>query len=198
MDQKTDPRATANPSRAHEVAVERLIELASEPKGSAPNAPKGSAGSTSRPTGPGTPPKDNRLVQMTESPMWKTLSQFKGLLPYASRLMPLLELAGRAAQATSPAASNELRQGLVELQTSQSDLQLAVRDQTKQLRRFEDQVTRLTDSAEKIARDQSELAENVRSIRSLVRGAAIFLGLLLIALLGMAGYLVYLLSLRHG
>jgi hypothetical protein len=179
-----DTRLNAAPSRAHASAVDRLIELASDrqPQPDAVHEP--------------TPASHEILVppieakELANDPMWKTLLQFKGILPYVARLLPLLDLDGGHTQTTSLTISTELKKDVTDLQTTQRDLRVAMQDQTLQLKRFEDQLVRIREASEKSSFENSELVEDVRSMHALVRNMAISLGLLLLVLIGMVAYLV--------
>jgi hypothetical protein len=179
-----DTRLNAAPSRAHESAVDRLIELASDskPQSEAVHEPN--------------PASQEILVPPTEAkefandPMWKTLMQFKGLLPYVARLLPLLDLNGGHTQTTSLTISTELKKDVTDLQTTQRDLRVAMQDQTLQLKRFEEQLVRVREASEKSSFESSELVEDIKSMHALVRNMAISLGVLLLALIGMVAYLV--------
>jgi hypothetical protein len=121
--------------------------------------------------------------------MWKMLLQFKGVLPYVARLLPLLDLG--ASHAQTSALSTEVKHQVGELQTSQRDLRLTLQDQTLQLKRFEEQVTRMREATEKNAFEHSELVEDVKSIHTLVKTVTGVLGALLVILIVMVGILLF-------
>ncbi|MBT9331834.1 hypothetical protein [Paracidobacterium acidisoli] len=174
--------------RRGESAVDRLIELATDEKPSAA-APKEIERAPHEffVNVPDTGAHDGKDLE--ENPMWKMLLQFKSVLPYVARLLPLLDLG--AAHAQSSALSTEVKQHVGELQTSQRDLRLALQDQTLQLKRFEEQVTRVREATERNAFEHSELVEDVKSIHSLIRTVTGVLGTLLVILIVMVGFLIF-------
>jgi hypothetical protein len=163
---------------AHASAVDRLIELASDEK-------------------PAQRPADIMASDMLaieepksseENAMWKALLQIKAFLPYVSRLLPLLDLGLGHAQSSS--ATNELRENVTALQSTQRDLRVSVQDQTLQLKRVEENLTRMREVSEKNAFEHAELVEDVKSIGNLVRVVGAGLAILLIVLILMVGALL--------
>lgn len=119
-------------------------------------------------------------TKKTRAGLLQSLGKLKPLLPILSgglrmvdhvafqALAQLVNLA-TGASATVSAAQEELHQGLSEIQSNHRELHLQVQDQTVELRRIEDQVTLLRQSVERHATEQSQLAENVRSLGNLIR-----------------------------
>ncbi len=189
-----DAKLTTGPSRAHESAVDRLIELASDSK---PAAEEATAKAQEIETLPSVQllerPSVDDLKELAQDPMWKTLLQFKGWLPFITRVLPLLDMASGHSQASSSTAialSNDLKQGMSGLQKSQQDLRITLQDQTLQLKRFEDQVARMREATEKNSLEHSELVEDVKSMQSSFRNLLVVMILLLLGLIGMVGYLL--------
>jgi cell division protein FtsX len=112
----------------------------------------------------------------------------KAVLPYISRLLPLLDLGLGHAQSSS--ATNELRENVTALQSTQRDLRVSVQDQTLQLKRVEENLTRMREVSEKNAFEHAELVEDVKSIGNLVRVVGAGLAILLIVLILMVGALL--------
>jgi HAMP domain-containing protein len=110
-------------------------------------------------------------------------------LPYIARL---LEMSSPTQQSTglSTEVRNEMRQSVGALEASQRDLRLAVQDQTVEMKRIEESVTRTREASERNAAEVTELAEDVRSMRSLVKVA---LGILVMLFVTLIGLLVFLL-----
>jgi hypothetical protein len=165
-------------STQHASAVDRLIELASDEK-------------------PAQRPADIMASDMLaieepksseENAMWKALLQIKAVLPYVSRLLPLLDLGMGHAQ--SSGATHELRENVTALQATQRDLRVSVQDQTLQLKRVEENLTRMREVSEKNAFEHAELVEDVKSIGNLVRVVGAGLAILLIVLILMVGALL--------
>jgi hypothetical protein len=154
-----------------ESAVDRLIELASDEKTSSRNTEMALE-----------EPKDPNA-------MWKALLQLKSVLPYVSRFLPLLELIG-VGQAQNTGISKELRENVTSIQTSQREVRVAVQDQSLEIKRLEDQITRLRETSEKNNFEHAELVEDVKSIGSLIRAVGAGLAILLVVLILMVGALL--------
>jgi hypothetical protein len=164
------------PSPARESAVDRLIELASDEKPAARPAEMVALEE----------PKDSDA-----NAMWKALLQLKSVLPYISRFAPLLDLIGAGlGQAQNAGVSKELRENVTSIQTSQREIRLAVQDQALEIKRLEDQISRLREAAEKNNFEHAELVEDVKSIGSLIRAVGAGLAVLLVVLILMVGALL--------
>jgi hypothetical protein len=188
-----DSKLTTSPSRAHESAVDRLIELASTSKPGQDSVLEVQEMETVHSVQLLERPSVDDLKELAQDPMWKTLLQFKGWLPFITRVLPLLDMASGHSQSSSSTAialSNDLKQGVNDLQKSQQDLRITLQDQTLQLKRFEDQVARMRESTEKNSIEHSELVEDVKSMQSSFRNLLIVVMLLLLGLIGMVGYLL--------
>jgi hypothetical protein len=174
-DETTKPERPREPRRnaQHESAVDRLIELASDAKPAA--KPAGALALKE--------PKDS-----DQNGMWKALLQLKALLPYASRLLPLLEIVGVSLPQNS-GPFKELRESVAGIQTGQRELRLALQDQTLEIKRLEEEIVRLREASEKAALEQAGLIKDVKSIGALLRFTVAGLAVLLIALLATVGAL---------
>lgn len=123
--------------------------------------------------------------------MWRVLLQLRVLLPYLSRLVPLLD--GSSHQ--SAAQSQELHQGLADVQSGHRELRAHLQDQTVQMKRVEEQLERLRETTERNTLEQQELIEDLKSFAGTIKSLA-FLGILL--LLTNVGLVIYLVvRLRH-
>jgi hypothetical protein len=180
-------RKSAPASGGNASAVDRLIELASDKKPAAKQTEVLALNEPNLSENRGEPfngePKD-----ADESAMWKVLLQFKSVLPYVSRLLPLLDLG--IGQAQNAGVSNELRQNVTSIQTGQRDVRIAVQDQALQLKRVEEQLARMREASEKNVYEQTELVEDVKSIGNLVRAVGAGLAVLLVILILMVGALL--------
>jgi hypothetical protein len=99
-------------------------------------------------------------------------------------LAHLLNLADGTNTASS-VAHEELRQGLVDLQSSQRELHLQDQNQTVAMQRLEDQITLLRQSTERNVARHDELLAKVNSLNNLVRGIGAGLAILLIILIAL-------------
>lgn len=123
--------------------------------------------------------------------MWRVLLQLRVLLPYLSRLVPLLD--GSAAQVT--AQTHEFQHGLTEVQSGHRELRVQLQDQTVQLKRVEEQLERLRETTERNTLEQQELIEDLKSFAGSIKALAALGFVLLLANGGLVIYL--LLRLRH-
>jgi hypothetical protein len=169
---------------AGESAVDRLIALAQQKP-----ARPGSA-SMNDPTDLETIPLGLPSPRELEhNPMWKALLQLRAFLPYVARL---LEMSNPSQQSTAMTAElrGEVRQSVSALESSHRDLRLAVLDQTVEIKRIEEAVTKTREASERNALEVTELAEDVRSMRSLVKTAITILVLLFLTLIGTAVFVL--------
>ena len=169
---------------ASESPVDRLIALAQQK----PARPGG--GASDEPTELETVPLGLPSArELEQNPMWKALLQFRAFLPYIARL---LEMSSPPQQSTAVSTElrNEVRQSVGALEASHRDLRLAVQDQTLEMKRIEESVTRTREASERNAAEVTELVEDVRSMRSLVKVA---LGILVMLVVTLIGLLVFLL-----
>lgn len=164
---KSFPAGASN--KGHEAAVDRLIELATDEKPALATAlaiesPKATS----------------------QNSMWKILLQLKPLLPYLTRLLPLLELAG-GGQQQNAGLTRELRASVSGMQASHDDLRAAIDDQALQNRQMEERLMRAHEAAEK---RHIKLAEDIRSIGTQVRIFGATVAVLLAILIVMTGVLL--------
>jgi hypothetical protein len=135
------------------------------------------------------------------SSMWKTLQQLKGVLPYLSRLLPLLDarilplldlvgLGHAQNSGLSLSLSKELREDVTSIQGGQNDIRLALQDQSLEIKRLEDEIALLRQAAEKNAVEHARLVEDVKSVAAWVRATGAGLAILLLVLIVMVGVLL--------
>jgi hypothetical protein len=124
-------------------------------------------------------------------PMWRVLLQLRVLLPYLSKLVPLLD--GTAHQ--SAAVSQELHKSLADLQTGHREIRGQFADQVLELKRVEEQLERLREASERNTLEQQELIEDLKSFGGTIKVLA---GVGLVLLLANSGLIIFLLvRLRH-
>jgi hypothetical protein len=183
----TMPDRTA-PAKPHEIAGDRLIEMAQK-KAEAPE--------------PKPPVAEVSLAEVKKprSGLLQSLGKLKPLLPILSgglrmvdrgavqALAQLLSMAGGAG-ASQVEVQEELHHGLEEIQTSHRELHLQVQDQTVEMQRIKDQITLLRQTVERNATDHTELVENVRSLSNLVRVIGAGLAILLVILIVLTAVLL--------
>lgn len=181
--------------RPHREAVDRLIELASYGRPSEKEIDKAVEkanllrANTQAPLE--IPDPEEEPQKLPSHSMWKSLGQLKTLLPLAAKLLPLLEIGGvRLHAPTSVSIPKELTHGVTELQSGHRELQRTMQDQTIELKRLDEQLTRIRATVEKNAREYSEFAENLTSIRTLTLTIGGTLGVLLIALIVLVSLLL--------
>lgn len=170
---------------ASESAVDRLIALAKQ-----------------KPARPGAAATDdmNELEtvplalpsarELEHNPMWKALLQFRAFLPYIAKLLEMSS-PSQPSTALTTDLRNEVRQTVSTLESSHRDLRLAVQDQTIEIKRIDENLTRAREATERNALEVSEVAEDVRSMRSLVKVTLSVLVLLFVALIGLVVFLLF-------
>lgn len=172
-----------------ESAVERLIALASDDEKKPEATPEPEPAPEPAPAAVAEPEEEESqleaipvysdggmpelpsLAELEHNPVWKALVQFRALIPYVTRLLDMSSQIGGHAQPNSTALSNELKQIVGDLHTSHHDLRLAVQDQTVQMKRLEEELTRSREAAERNAYEQTEMVEDMKSIHTLARKA---------------------------
>jgi len=147
---------------------------------------------------PRTVPVDSRddIEAPKDKSMWKLLLQLRPFLPYLTRLVPVLDVAlGPLQQAgLSHEVRESIAQSTAKLQSMQRELSAAVTSavevQAVQLKRVEEEMIRLRETAEIQARTQTLLVEDLRSLGRLVRFALIGGAIGLLALIAMSAILL--------
>jgi hypothetical protein len=159
------------PPKATESAVDRLIALASDEPASKPANGQVNLESVAMVPDPGP----------EQAQMLNSLLQVRSVLPFISRLVEVGQTA---------ATTNELSRSMGELAVNQRDLRNMVQDHTSQMKRLEDEVTRAREAAERTASDATDVMEDMRAVQSTVRKAAVGVGGLLAALIGLVVWLL--------
>jgi hypothetical protein len=168
---------------AGESAVDRLIALAQD-------KPGGAAGATNTTDLETVPVGLPSARELEHNPMWKALLQFRAFLAYIARFLEMSSPPPQASTALSPEARSEMRQSVGALESAHRDLSLMVQDQTVELKRLEETMTRTREASERNALEVTELADDVRSMRSLVKVAVVILVLLFVGLIGVLLFLL--------
>ncbi len=118
----------------------------------------------------------------------KTLLRLGSVLPWLVRVLPMLE--GNVGKDQSTGLSHEVRHEVADLRLVQYELRTAVQDQSLQLKRVEDQLTRIRQSLEPDSSQRSGLDATVKSTVKLVRLMGIGVGALLLVLIVMVAILM--------
>jgi len=170
---------------ASESAVDRLIALAKQKPGR-----PGAAATDEMDELEPAPLALPSARELEHNPMWKALLQFRAFLPYIAKL---LEMSSPSQQSTalSTELRNEVRQSVGALESSHRDLRLAVQDQTVEIKRIDESLTRTREATERNTLEVSEVAEDVRSMRSLVKVTLGVLVLLFVSLIGLVVFLLF-------
>lgn len=136
--------------------------------------------------------------------MWKALQQLKAILPYVSRLLPLLdarflpllELLG-SGHSHSAEIPKELRERIEDIQAAQQGLRSAslnqaadLRNQAVDLKKLEDQIEQLWVASRQNERTQGELAASLKSTRQILGALGAVFGVLLIVLIVLVSLLL--------
>ena len=117
--------------------------------------------------------------------MWELLLQLRVLLPYLTRLLPLLD----RGLGSTPDLS-EITKGMVEVRTTGRDLEVQARNQALQLERIEQQMSRIRVVHENSIEESRKLLAEMRLLRSWVLGTAVVMFVLLLATIVMVTVLL--------
>jgi hypothetical protein len=122
--------------------------------------------------------------------MWEALLQLRVLLPYISRLLPLLD-GGLALGAGKPSLDlTEVHKSLADMQTGNRELEVMTRNHAVQLERIELQMTRLRAVHENSLEESRLFFADMRSLRRWLISMGIVLMLLVLVTGSLAAYLV--------
>ncbi len=177
---------TAAAKSSHEVAGDRLIELAQQKAPEPKLLPE---------------PKHEAAQKQQRSGILHTFGRLKPLLPILSgglrmvdhgavqALAQLLNLVDGGGAASS-AAHEELHSELAEIQTSHRELRLQVQDQTVEMKRIDEQIRLLRHSVEQNATEHIELVQDVKALNNLVRTIGAGSAILLIVLIALTALLL--------
>jgi hypothetical protein len=168
-------------SKAAVSEIDRLIELASDEKPRSPvttGIPGNSSYSLSL--------EDRKDPRPS---MWRVLLQLRVLLPYLSRVLPLLErgVLGTNVLSGAPGVQHKLDtthfdEGLSGIEDAHKDLSVQLKSQASEIKFLQEQVGWLSKSLEKDALRQEETAAAIASLRRLVTILAV-IGMILMAAL---------------
>ena len=123
---------------------------------------------------------------------WKTMLRLGSVLPWVARALPALEsgalggepgLPGVANAAGTTGVAQETRQDVAGLRLVQYEIRTTVQDHSMQLKRMEEQLTRVRESMDSRSSEDAEVAENLRAMTKLIRMAGVGLGALLLVLI---------------
>lgn len=118
--------------------------------------------------------------------MWEVLLQLRVLLPYLSRLLPLLD----PGMLKPGPDLTELTNGIAAMKTGSRDLEVQARNQGLQLERIEQQMGRLRVVHENSIEESRRLLADVRSLRRWMLVMAVVMVVLLLATAGMVTFLL--------
>lgn len=161
--------------------VDRLIALANDAKPAEPS----DANSQGHTNLEAVPVFGDVPHELEHNPMFQSLRQFGVLLPYVSRLLEMSH------NEPSPALSAELKQSMGELVNSQRELKMAMQDQVVQIKHLEEEMARTKELNERSLTENLEVVEDVRSVQSTVKKAAISVGILLAVVIGLIVWLLF-------
>jgi hypothetical protein len=166
--------------KTSESTVDRLIALANHEK----PAESGAANSQEPTNLEAMPALGEMPHELEHNPMLQSLRQFGVLLPYVSRLMEMSH------NDPSPALSTELKQSMGELVSSQRELKMAMQDQVVHMKHLEEEMARAKELNERSVTENLEIVEDVRSVQSTVKRAAIGIGAILTVLIALMVWLL--------
>jgi hypothetical protein len=114
----------------------------------------------------------------------KTLMQLGSVLPLAARMAPR---EGETVQEPVAVDSQEVKQEVSGLRLLQYEIKTTVQDQSMHLKRLEDQLARLRESAEMDSAESASAMDNMKSTAKMVRVMGIGLGVMLMVLILLIG-----------
>jgi hypothetical protein len=125
-------------------------------------------------------------------PNLRSLSQFRSLLPYAAKLLPVLTgvVVGETAIQPRPDLS-ALNRHFGEMQTESRGLRSRMDGQGEQLEKMQQQMTQLATDLESGRREQQELAAALRSLRGLLKGFLFAILFLLVAVTVLSALILF-------
>ncbi|MBV8629348.1 MAG: hypothetical protein JOZ83_00375 [Silvibacterium sp.] len=136
----------------------------------------------------------------TDKSMWKLLLQLRPLLPLLTRLVPMLDVAVAPLQTAGLSAdvrktvAESIADSTAKLQSAQRDLNstvtAALERQSATLMQLEQQLDRLRQANESLGAGQARLREELHALARVFQIAAIAAGILLVALIVMAGVML--------
>ena len=182
---------------SRDTAVDRLIELAREDRPPARDLtpapapvpaprveePKPAAAPAAEPVSRELSLEDQKDPRPS---MWRSLLQLRVLLPYVSRLLPLLDSGFAPAPDT-----RHFDQGVAEVQAGHREIAQQVQDQAAQLKRVEEQLVKLREAVERNAFDPEPIIDDIRALASTVRLLGSFTIALLVVAVALLGYKLF-------
>ena len=119
--------------------------------------------------------------------MWELLLQLRVLLPYLSRLLPLLD--GGLLKSSSPDFT-EVHKTIADMQTGSRELEVMARNHAVQLERIEQQMSRLRVVHENSVEESRMFYADMRSLRRWMISLSIIVTLLLVSVVGLLVYML--------
>lgn len=116
---------------------------------------------------------------------WKTLLRLGAVLPWITRALPMLE--SGVINDQGPGLANDFQHEVASMRMAQYEMKTAVQDHSLQLKKVEEQLTRLRESMDSDSSENSEMVETVKSAVNLMRLMGIGVGVLLLVLIIMVG-----------
>lgn len=175
----------AEPSRAHEEAVERLIELASREKHPDEKEISNEQAMEAAPKAQLLRPQDRNIAKERGPDMWKALFL---LLP---QVVPLVKAIRSHAQEQPDKKSSTLeapRAVPPSADSSHGNLDQKLAEQSEKIDRLEQKIADLRGASEAQLRQQYEQIAEIRSAQSMLRNLTVAVLLLLLCLIGGAIY----------
>jgi hypothetical protein len=125
--------------------------------------------------------------------MWRSILQLRVLLPYVSKLLPLLEtgLIGQSAHSSAQSTNTALaavEKNAIEIQNSHRELRLQLQDQAVEFKRVDEQLERLREATERNTLEQQELIEDLKSFAGTIKWVGWTAVVLLAGLVGAVTY----------
>jgi hypothetical protein len=117
--------------------------------------------------------------------MWELLLQLRVLLPYLSRLLPLLD----GGLLKSSPDFTEVHKTIADMQTGSRELEVMARNHAVQLERIEQQMSRLRVIHENSVEESRIFYADMRSLRRWMISLSLIVTLLLVSVVGLLVYM---------
>lgn len=133
--------------------------------------------------------KPEELEELDEASPDKLAAALKGLARLGT-VLPQLARTAEGGAANDAGLSHEARHEMGNLRMIQYEIRSTVHDHSLQLKRMEDQMVRVREAMDSDNTENAELADSMKSTVKLVRMIGIGVGILLVVLIAMVGFML--------
>lgn len=127
-------------------------------------------------------------------PKLRSFAQFRALLPYAAKILPVLTGVAVGELPVQRPDLSALNRHFGEMQSENRGLRSRMEGQSEQISRIHDQIEGLASAIETSRHEQQELANSFRSLAALLKGLFFAILFLLVALTAMCALILFRIS----